>query len=291
MEDKVDVTIIIPSRNEKFLQKTILDVLNKATGNIEVLPVLDGYEPPADEIVIDPRVNYIRLPQNYYTQKRHGINYAVSIAKGDHIMSLDAHCMMAPGFDEVLKRDCQEDWIVIPRRHRLDAKNWTLQKQSDSRPPIDYEYTMYPLNFKFPSFHGYKWDARTLERQDIMLDDTMIFQGSCWFMHKDWFKKMGFMQIEGYSGWGQEAEELSFTTWCMGGRVVTDKNTWYAHLHKGKEYGRMYFMDKNWVNKCDKFCYDFWTNNKLKDRIHDFEWIIDKFWPLPGWKTKYPWKL
>jgi len=282
------LSIIIPSRNEIFLQKTIIDVLNKSTGEVEVFPILDSYEPPASELVDDPRVKYIRLPAQKYTQKRHGINLAVSISKGKYVMSLDAHCMLGEGFDEIIVKDLEDDWVAVPRRNRLDAKNWCIQTQSDTRPPIDYEYLMWPPQFIPRAFHGFKWDAKTLKNWDIKVDDTITMQASCWIMHKTYFNKMGFMQIEGYSGWGMEAEELCFSTWLTGGRVVTNKNTWYAHLHKGKEYGRMYFMTRHSQRMCNAFAYDFWINDRpLKNRIHNFEWLIDKFMPMPGWKKNW----
>lgn len=274
------LTVIIPSRNERFLNETIRDVLKNATGAIEIIPVLDGYEP--DELVVDERVNYLRLPQVSYTQKRHGINQAVSLAKGEYVMALDAHCMVAPGFDEQLIKDHQPNWVQIPRRHRLDAENWSLQTQSDNRPPIDYEYIMFDKLVKYKNIHGFKWDARTLERWDIPIDETMQFQGSCWFMTKDWFNKNGFMQIEGYTGWGQEAEEIGMTTWKNGGQVMTNKNTWYAHLHKGPKYGRMYFMTKQSQRECNEFSYNYWVIQN-KDFFTAF---IDKFKP-PLWPENW----
>jgi hypothetical protein len=277
------VTIIIPSKTEKFLQRTIQDVLEKATGDIEVLPILDGYEPPKEEIVVDPRVRYIRLPAVAYTQKRHGINQAVAECKGEYVMSVDAHCMFAKGFDEQLVKDHQPNWVQIPRRNRLDAENWSIQTQSDSRPPIDYEYTMYPLKFDPPGLHGFKWDSRTLERENIKLDDQMHFQGSCWFMTKKWFNELGLMQIEGYTGWGQEAEEIGLKTWRAGGRVVTNKNTWYAHLHKGAKYGRMYWMSRQSIRDCNVYSYNYWVNEN-KDFFISF---VEKFWPVPGWPNNW----
>lgn len=273
------LSIIIPSRTEKFLQRTIQDVLEKATGEIEVLPVLDGYELLPEEIVTDPRVKYIHLPAQPYTQKRHGINKAVSQSKGEYVMSLDAHCMMAKGFDEQLIRDHQPHWVQIPRRNRLDAENWSLQPQSDNRPPIDYEYFMFPPLERDHALHGFKWDARTLARWDIPVDDTIEFQGSCWFMTKDWFNEMGFMQTEGYTGWGQEAEEISLTTWKNGGAVKTNKNTWYAHLHKGAKYGRMYYMSRSENQRSYAYAYDLW----LKQNKDFFISLVEKFMPMPGW--------
>ena len=276
------LTIIIPSRNERFLNETIRDVLKNATGEIEILPVLDGYEP--DELVEDSRVRYIRLPKNSRLQKRHGINQAVKESKGEYIMSLDAHCMIAKGFDEVLVRDHKPNWVQVPRRNRLDAENWSLQPQGDNRPPIDYEYIMFrPLLKEGEGLHGYKWDIKTIERMDIPIDETFEFQGSCWFMTKDWFNKMGFMQIEGYTGWGGEAEEVSFTTWKNGGKVMTNKNTYYAHLHKGQKYGRMYHLNRTETRSSYSYAYNFWIHEN-KDF---FIWLINRFMPLPGWKENW----
>ena len=276
------LSIVIPSRNERFLDHTIKDVLKKATGNIEVFAVLDGYD---TEEIKDDRLQYIRLPETKEPKKRHGINLSLSKAKGTHFMALDAHCMMAHGFDEILTRDCEDNMIMIPRRNRLDAEHWCIQKQSDNRPPIDYEYVMFPVqkDFKFPSFHGFKWDARTKKRWSIPIDDTMTMQASCWCMTADHYRRNNFMQVEGFGGWGQEAEELCFTTWLRGGRVVTNKRTWYAHLHKGAKYGRMYHLDRNLTRASYKFSFDFFFNNHLPSRKYDFTDLIERFMPIPGW--------
>ena len=272
------LTVIIPSKNEKFLDNTIRDVLENATGEIEVLPVLDGYE---TEEIDDPRVTYVKLPPTGHSKKRQGINLAVSEAKGEYVMSLDAHCLVAKGFDEQLIKDHKPNWVQVPRRHRLDAEKWCLQSQGDGRPPIDYEYIMYPPRFKpMLGFHGFKWDARTKERADIMIDDILTFQGSCWFMTKEWFNKCGFMDLR-YMGWGQEAEELSFTTWQNGGEVKINKNTYYAHLHKGKKYGRMYFMSRDENRKSYKYSYERWKDDPT------FEKLINKFMPMPNWSNNW----
>lgn len=282
------LSIIIPSRTEIFLNRTIQDILEKVTGDIEIIPILDGYEP--DEFINDDRVRYLRLPKNDFLQKRHGINLGVYEAKGEYVMSLDAHCMMAPGFDTQLIKDHQFNWVQIPRRNRLDAENWSLQPQSDERPPIDYEYFLYPGKVGTNGLHGFKWDARTYDRQDIPIDDTIEFQGSCWFMTKDWFHRCGFMQIDGYTGWGQEAEEIGFTTRQFGGKVKTNKNTWYAHLHKGAKYGRMYHMSRSMINASNDYCYNYWVNEKKDFFIS----VIESFPLMPGWSKNWKeelWKI
>lgn len=280
------LSIAIPSKTEKFLYKTTKDVLEKATGNIEIFPILDGYD--TEEIIEDKRVKYIRLPATQAAQKRHGINIVASICSGDYLMSLDAHCMMAEGFDEVLLKDIEDDWVVVPRRNRLDAENWCLQTQVDDRPPIDYEYLMWPLQFDPPAFHGFKWDARTRERWDIPIDNILTFQGSMWVMSRKHFHRLNLMQIDGYQGLGQEAEEISWKTYCSGGRVVVNKNTSYGHLHKGNLHGRMYFLDKKEQNRSYAYSYDFWMNNRpFKGKVRNWGDLIDSFMPIPKWPTNW----
>jgi len=281
------LSVIIPSKNELFLKRTILDVLEKATGEIEIFAVLDGYTIPPDEVVLDQRVHYVPLEERPYSQKRHAINLVVNtMAKGEYVMSLDAHCMMAPGFDTQLAKDHQPNWVQIPRRHRLDAENWCLQTQSDDRPPIDYEYLMFTPLYKEHGLHGFKWDERTLTRAGEAIDDTLTFQGSCWFMTKEWFQERGFMNTA-YQGWGQEAEEISFETWKNGGRVATNKNTWYAHLHKGTKYGRMYFLSKDENVKSYAYSYQRW----VVENREFFTALIRKFAPLPGWPHNWEFLL
>lgn len=279
------LSIVIPSKHEKFLKQTILDVLKNATGEIEVFPVLDGYTLLDEERVNDSRVHYVTLPAQSYSQKRHGINKVINeLATGEYVMSLDAHCIVAPGFDEQLVKDHQSNWVQVPRRHRLDAENWSLQPQGDKRPPIDYEYIMFkPLLVQNEGLHGFKWDARTLARANILIDDILTFQGSCWFMTKRWFQERGFMKIEGYTGWGQEAEEISFETWKNGGRVVVNKHTWYAHLHKGAKYGRMYHLSRSENRRSYAYSYNLWLNENREFFIK----LIEKFMPLPSWPSNW----
>jgi hypothetical protein len=66
-----------------------------------------------------------------------------------------------------------------------------------------------------------------------MIDDTMGMQGSCWIMKKSWWEKViGELQDEGYGPQNQDSMEMVFKTWKAGGRLMVNKNTWYAHKHR-----------------------------------------------------------
>lgn len=275
------LSIIIPSKNEIFLERTIRDLLAKAAGEIEILPVLDGYEPPANEIVNDPRVHYIRVDS---IGMRAAINVAVAQAKGEFLMKIDAHCIVDQGFDQKLAADCTDNMVVIPRRHKLNDEKW----EADMSETVDYEHFIWPHKFDPISLHGFRWTRRTLDRKNELIDDTLSFQGSCWFMKRSHFEKNKFLTDPGYKGMPQqEAEEIGLTTWLSGGRVVVNKKTWYAHLFKGAKYGRGYFLDRGFARDCYRYSFNHW----VVERKPEFTKLIEKFMPIPGWPQDWKEKL
>jgi len=278
----VKVSVIIPSRNERFLPATINDVRTKAAGDVEVIPVLDGYvpDPPLREY---PNVRPVSLGGEtpHHSRMRQAINAGVEASTGEFVMKLDAHCMMAEGWDEVLKADCGDDEIVIPRRYSLEPERWTIR---EGRPFIDYEYVSFPYTAAFLSVKtGNKWWERQEAHKDILIDENMAFQGSCMFMRRSLFDRLGPLQVEGYGGFILDSEEMSNKCWLTGGRVLVNKKTWYAHLHKGKQYGRMYFINRWELRRGRKFHIDFWMHDRWPKATRKFEWLIEHFWPVPGW--------
>jgi glycosyltransferase involved in cell wall biosynthesis len=293
------VSVIIPARNEIYLQKTIDEVLSKAAGDIEVIVILDGYwpDPPLKE---DPRLIFIHRERQ---GMRAAINAGVAIARGEYIMKLDAHCLVAPGFDETLKNNCDKDWIVVPRRYSVEMDTWEIRRH---RPFIDYEYLSYPFRSPKrkggPQMCGMVWDERITSQINILLDETMTWQGSCWFMPKEFFsRRIGTMNEAGYGTFICEAQELGLKVWLGGGKVMVNKNTWYAHLWKGEPYRKKYtelygkvysrvgFDERKQGNK---FNIAYWMGNQWPERIHDLSWLIDKFWPVPSWpESREKWTL
>lgn len=284
------LSVIIPSRSPEYLNKTVLDILDKAEGRIEVIVILDGIWP--EEKINDPRVFYLHHGTVHDSYgMRDSINKGVAVSRGDYIMKCDEHVMFDKGFDTKLKADCEDNWVVIPRRKRLDAENWAIIK--DGRPDIDYMMVDYPYqrpNDITCGLHGSEW--KRPDRADILIDDTPTMQGSCYFMsRKHWDTTIKRMQTEKYGPFTQEAQEISMATWLSGGRVVVNKKTWYAHLHKGKRgkgYGfsnRQYEKHMRWNERGRLFCIDYWMNTK--DYKYDFEWFLQKFWPVPTWMDNW----
>ena len=213
------------------------------------------------------------------------------MAKGKYILKTDDHCAFGPDFGKILIESHAEDnWVQIPRRYALDAENWKIEERSDGKYPIDYMYIDFPRKGKDhdDGMHGVPW--KRPDRSECEVDETPSMQGSCYFMTRDHYLNfLGGMQehpVEGEIGYGQfaqESQEIGFKTWLGGGKVMVNKKTWYAHLHKGGRYGRMYKFPGGTVES-SSWSAHYWLNNRWEGRKHDFAWFINEKFPnMPSW--------
>lgn len=217
------LSVIIPSWQDPYLHNTIDSLLENAEGEIEIIPVLDGYW-PVTPIKDDPRIKIVHLGKN--RGMRGAINAGVAVAKGEWLMRADEHNMFAKGFDTALIKDCKPNWIVTPRRYFLDPVKW----EKMDLPYVDYCKLVIQGGKKFT---GANWASRTKRRKDIMIDETMAMQGSCWFMpHKWWDDIIVELDTENYGPLYQDSHEMVFKTWKAGGKLMLNKNTWHAHKHR-----------------------------------------------------------
>lgn len=283
------LSVVVPSRQPEFLQKTIDDLLSKAEGEVEIIVVLDGYWPDP-MLMDDKRVRIIHQGiQHDNFGMRAAIDAGMALAKGEYVMKIDEHCLLDQGYDVKLIADCGSEWVVIPRRYRLDADKWEVIE--DGRPPIDRMYIEYPYLVPFDrnqGLHGEIWK----QTSDKLIEDTPTMQGSCYFMKKSYWDKLfpDGMDEANYGTFTQEAQEISMKVWLSGGRVVVNKKTFYAHFHKGskgKGYGfsneqyRRHEADKE---KGRRYCISHWLTTQ--DYEHDFEWFINQKFPdMPHWEN------
>ena len=60
----------------------------------------------------------------------------------------------------------------------------------------------------------------------------MAMQGSMWIMKKSWWEKVIVrLEPENYGPMYQDSHEMQFKTWKAGGKLMVNKNTWFAHKH------------------------------------------------------------
>jgi len=289
------LSIIIPHRVDEFLNKTVTDLLQKARGEIEIIVICDGVWP--SQIIDDQRVRYIHQGTVHNAPgMREAINKGMRLARGQYVMKLDEHCMLSEGFDLELIANC-DDSLVIPRRKRLDAEKWELIE--DGRPDIDYMKIDYPFAIPFDStqgLHGAEWRERGAERKDILIDEVMTGQGSCYFLPKKlWDEVVGELETEKYGPFTMECQEVMNKIWLSGYKCLVNKNCWYAHYHKGKK-GKSYgFSSKQYEvfmaakEKGRQYAIDYWLTTH--DYKYDFEWLVDKFSPIPGWPQDWKEKI
>lgn len=275
------LSVVIPSYNDPYLQKTIDSLLTNARAEIEVIPILDGYL-PKPPIKRDKRVKPIRFTIN--RGMRAAINAGLVKARGKFIMKCDSHCIFGPGYDKTLCNCCQEDWLAIPRRYSLDEANW---QRDEDRPVRDYHF------LTFPGLGAHDWVRDKVETTNptLIIDDTMTFQGSCWLANRKYFvKRVGFLddRHQTYTPLGGEQIEVGLKYWLGGGKVKVIKSTWYAHLSKlskhyrtgifnrRHKYNRDVTNSRIWIAK-------HWLNNQEPGMIHPLSWLVEKFWPVPSW--------
>lgn len=263
------ISIVMPAREEKYLQKTIDSMFDRAEGTIEIVVVLDGYWPNPP---IKDRDNLVLIHHGESRGMRAAINTAVAASKYEYILKFDAHCTAAKGFDKQLVEDCKEwNWVLVPTRYSLDTRTW------DRREDKKYEFEY----FCSEDLKGKRWPeyAERVEGQQIC--DLLTTQGSCWFMTR---KMWDFIEGEdegNYGYMGREAQEICLKTWLSGGRFVLTRNTWYAHWSKSR--GHVVKLDRSEKQKSVDYAKRLWLNDAWPKATRRLSWLIEKFAPVPTW--------
>jgi glycosyltransferase involved in cell wall biosynthesis len=271
------LSILVPSRNERYLTQTVNDIFAKARGDIEVIVILDG------------KTNF-DLPESrpwlyfwhnaWIVGKSESINLGASVATGKYLMFIDAHCSVCEGFDEILKAECDADWVVIPRYLVLESKTFTLKNHR----AVDYYYMAVSWEDPEPLIQCGHWMRRTLERLDgPRVDESMSIPGSCTFMTAEHFhKRLGGLAspavgTDSTSDW----LDVVMKTWACGGKVMVNKNAWYGHMNAPPSRG--YTVDQDNIKRDYIQASRYWLNYRGE---RDFGWLVDRFWPLPNVANK-----
>lgn len=285
------LSVIIPSRNEElYLNKTIQSVLQNSEGEIEVIATLDGWEPSSR--VEDKRVIYIRHKEP--EGQRASINEGVSLSSGNYIMKLDAHCAVGKGFDKILIRDCEYDMTMIPAMFNLDVLTWEPRNFNNWSSAVRrgklncYMYIGWEKGRMRAQYYPGSLRRKVYdEGKNRPVDETMCCMGPAFFMHTDRFWELEGCD-EGHGQWGQQGVEVSCKAWLSGGRLVTNKNTWFAHFFRGggvpegHKGGFPYRITQKAVNRARDYSEDLWLNNRWPKQKRTMEWLVKKFNP-PSW--------
>lgn len=288
------VSVIIPARKERYLLETLADLYDKRGGQIEVLLVLDGWE-PAEEL---PEYPGLRVLRNATAKgMRPSINAAAEIARGKYLMKIDAHCSIGENWDKIMAGDCEDNWVMIPRRFWLDPARWDYVIDKNGNVGyVDFEAYLWPfIQIYKPRLTCRPFPARADELEHELISEDMGFQGSLWFMAAEHFhKRLGGLDSFGYGTFAEEPQEIGLKTQLgpWRGKVMRTKKTWYAHWSKPVEHWKSDPDEAGRVTDEEReagyrFSFDYWWFNRWGERVHDFQYLVEKFWPLRGWPDEW----
>jgi len=268
------VSVIIPGRSEPYFQQTVDSVLQSATGDIEVIAVVDGpgQEPPV--VSNDARVKVIQLEKSI--GQRAAYNLGIKESSGKYIMKIDAHAKLSPGFDEALKACCSDKMTVIPEMRRLDVHKWKDK-------PRGKTHFMY---FGLDCYCYYWRDYRKRPEAQTENPEVMTGQGSCWFTTREWNDYIGLLD-EGVGSWGNVGIEVSLRTWLCGGTQIVNKKAWQAHWFRASEGGFTYPMNGRKVAHAHRYTFNnyYFKDDAFKNQVRPFKWLIEKFAPVSQWEA------
>ena len=296
----MDLTVIIPARNEEFLDRTIQDVLTNIKSNTEVIAILDGYL-PNPPLKPDPRITIIYNPVS--VGQRAAANQAAKLAKGKYLMKIDAHVAFDDGFDvKMLEafKETGDNVTMMPIMRNLHAFDWVCpdghrRYQSPSGAcetcgkPTKKDIVW--IAKKSPATHSFRFDktmhfqywGEWSKTQSGDLRETMSIQGSCFMLTREKYFELDICS-EDFHSWGQQGVEVACKTWLSGGRVLVNMKTWYAHMFRtrGGDFGFPYSQPQDKVNENRELSRELFQKDKWPKAVRKFQWILDKFNP-PDW--------
>ncbi len=298
----MDLSILIPSRNEMFLAKTIENILENIQGNTEIIVVADGSwpDPPVPD---NPKVTMIYHPQAI--GQRAATNEAAKLSRAKFIMKADAHCSFDKGFDVKLMADCEYDWTIVPRMYNLHAFDWKCKKCGDMRyqgptptscPKCDnkteFERVIFWKEKHNPESDFFRFDKelhfqywREFKKRPEGQPDlapTMSLLGACWFMHRQRYWDLDGSDEE-HGSWGQMGTEIACKSWLSGGKLLVNKKTWFSHLFRtqGGDFGFPY--PNPGIKKARARSHHLWMENNWPKAKYSLAWLVEKFAPVPEW--------
>jgi glycosyltransferase involved in cell wall biosynthesis len=226
---EIILSVVIPSYKDPYHEKTVQSLLdNSELGDkLEIISVFDGYW-PSWKMAEDPRRRIIHLGKN--RGMRGAINAGVQVARGEFFMRLDEHCLFDKGYDKKLTDACKENEVMTATRYFLDPIKWEVM---DLEPVYHERLDIVNVSDGVRKFHGKPWKARDEKMKDKPISETEAMQGSMWIANRKFFlKTVGELDTENYGPLIQDSVEVTFKYWKNRGRIMLNKNTWFAHKHR-----------------------------------------------------------
>lgn len=133
-------------------------------------------------------------------------NAAADISKGQELIFLEGITKFGNDWFPPLSAKIEDNNIVSPIVHALDADLWTME------------------NNRWERF-GWRWDLNLYNRISSQIKESPAISSYCFAISKDWFYKLGKFDNGMLDGHGEDIE-LSLRNWLFGGKcIVVDDST------------------------------------------------------------------
>lgn len=300
-----DLSILIPSRNEMFLSRTVEDLLSNIEADTEILVGLDGdwANPP---VALNERVRVVYFPESI--GQRAMTNKLCKLSEARYVMKVDAHCAFDKGFDRKMIGKMSDDVTMVPVMRNLHVFDWVCsnghrryQGKSGNceqcgepttrdmvwRPKTNPQSTSYCFDSEphFQYFNDYKARPEYAKAlSETGLTETMSLQGSCFMLTREKYWELNICD-ESFGSWGSQGIEVAVKTWCSGGRCLVNHDTWYAHLFRtqGGDFSFPYPMSGRQQENAKKTARELFLNGKWGGAKFPLYHLLKKFAPVPGW--------
>src|SRR3990167_9337579 len=216
------LSILVPARNEEFLQQTIDDIfLHSELGDkLEILVGLDGWHTK-----LKKRPNLRVFESTNVLGQRATQNALAGISEAKYIMKLDAHVSVSQGFDKVMLEimEANPNIVLVPALGNLHVYDWlcplkhrTYQGKEDKCGQCDSK----DLIFQFGDVDNFE-----------MLHETKAIQGSGFLVSRENYWKWQRCD-ESWGSWGQMGFEIYTKTLKNGGKVMATRKAFMGHFFR-----------------------------------------------------------
>jgi len=218
----IRLSILIPARDEEYLEQTVDDIFKHAETDPEILWEED----------LQP------IGQRALTNK------LAQRATGDFLMKIDAHCSFSQGFDRIMLEDANENDLLAIDLRDLDVENWRMKPE-----PLTSQ-VVFDTNF----------ELKSAPEKPGLIAETQCIHGLGFVVSRKKYFELNLID-ESFGSWGLMGLEVPLKIWLSGGKVRVTKKAQMGHWYKqGKAvpYNRnraevedTFHKVKDWARKQD----------------------------------------
>jgi len=195
------ISIIIPNRDEEYLERTIEDIKKNTTGSYEII-VID------DPVIPDKPAKGI---QRCY-------NEGAVRAKGELLFFVDGHCSFSKGWSQLMRDGYQSQSILCTVLSGLDVGEW-------KKGPNLFGEGYFNENNKIVN--------RVIKNNGKGVIGVQAFSGCGWMISREYFWYLNGCD-EGLGAHGHVGIEWSAKAWMYGGRVQMHRGVIIGHYFRSR---------------------------------------------------------